>query len=129
MKNSYETHVTVIMCTVIIMNIATMKLIVMTFLYHQRCNNIAQESRECFFRTMSSVLVLGAHAAIDSLIQSSLESKHKFEWVSNSDITDIKSSQIDNVYYAIRKRRGYKDKIMLLSLGSNEECTPTLMSD
>src|SRR5438132_859384 len=95
----------------------------MTSLYHQRYNNIAQESRECFFRTMSSVL--GAHATIDSLIQSSLESKHKFEWVSNSDITDIKPSQIDNVHYAARNDY----KIIMVFFGSSEECTPALVSE
>src|SRR5437870_13739867 len=83
---------------------------------------------------MSSVL--GAHAVIDKLIQSSLENEHnnKLEWVSNSDITDIKPCQIDNVYYAIRKqtRKDGKVKetmIMLLSLGKSEECTPTLVSE
>ena len=60
---------------------------------------------------MSSVL--GAHATIDSLIQSSLESEHKFEW---ADITGIKPSQIDNVYYATRNDY----KIILVFLGSSE---------
>ena len=83
---------------------------------------------------MSSVL--GAHAIIDSLIQSSLENEHnnKLEWVSKEDITDIKPSQIDNIYYAIRKQTRNDGEveettIMLLSLGNNEICTPTLVSE
>src|SRR6185312_6420197 len=85
-------------------------------------------------RTMSSVL--GAHATIDNPIQSSLENEHnnKLEWVSNSDITDIKPSQIDNIYYAIRKQTrndgGMEETmIMLLSLGNNEICTPTIIRE
>ena len=61
--------------------------------------------------------------AIDKLIQSSLESKHKLEWISCSDTTDLKPTQIDNVYYAIQM-----DKIMLL-LGSDETCTQTYVDE
>ena len=52
---------------------------------------------------MSLALVLGVvdNPAIDSLIQSSLESKNKYlrlelEWIPCSQITDIKPTQIDN---------------------------------
>ena len=75
---------------------------------------------------MSSVF--GAHAAIDKLIQSSLENEHnnKLEWVSNSDITDIKPCQIDNVYYAIRKHGVYETETMLMLqlIGNDETYTP-----
>ena len=69
--------------------------------------------------------------AIDKFIQSS-ENKYgsKLEWIPYSEITDITSSPTDNVYYAIYKRRYYyADKIILLSLGSSEECTPTVVSE
>src|SRR5205085_9220794 len=69
---------------------------------------------------------------IDKLIQSSLENEHnnKLEWVSNSDITDIKPSQIDNVYYAIHNSYGGSSiPTILLLLGSDETCTPTLMHE
>src|SRR5438132_9588236 len=62
---------------------------------------------------------------IDNLVQSSLESDLRLEWIPYEDITDIASSQIDNVYYASCKRmQGYEvveTPIMLLSLGSSEE--------
>jgi len=38
--------------------------------------------------------------AIENLIQSSLESKHKLEWIPCSLITDITSSSMDNIYHA-----------------------------
>src|SRR5437868_5618008 len=64
--------------------------------------------------------------AIDDLIQSSLESEHKLEWIPYEKISDIKyihPTQIDNVYYA-------GQRIMLLCLGNNEEeRTPTLVSE
>src|SRR5438132_1604085 len=85
-----------------------------------------------FWSFWNSFAMAGAHATIDNLIQSSLENEHnnKLEWVSNSDITDIKPSQVDNVYYAIRKRTGYYDvKIILLLLGSDKTCTPTFVSE
>ena len=71
---------------------------------------------------------------IDDLIQFSLENKHKLhklEWIPYSQITDIESSQIDNVYHAIRKQTRYNDEkpITLILLGSSEECTPTLVSE
>ena len=69
--------------------------------------------------------------AIDNLVQSSLESENeydKLEWIPCSEIIDIESSQTDNVYYAIRKH-AYEEKIMLLSLGNNEICTPILVSE
>ena len=69
------------------------------------------------------------NTAIDSLIQSSLESKNKdlrLGWIPYEEITDIVSTQIDNVYYA----RHYGNRMMLVCLGNNEEeCTPTLVSE
>src|SRR6185369_2121953 len=59
--------------------------------------------------------------AIENLIQSS-----SLEWIPYSDITDVKSVQIDNIYYASCKRY---DDVMLLLLGSSEECTPALVSE
>jgi len=72
---------------------------------------------------------------IDDLIQFSLENKHKLhklEWIPYSQITDIESSQIDNVYHAIRRlddNRVKEDKIMLLLVGSDETCTPSFVSE
>ena len=68
---------------------------------------------------------------IDNLVQSCYvyEYGEKLKWIPCSEITDIESSQIDDVYYAIRKYVDYKDKIMLLLLGSIEECTPTFVSE
>ena len=53
------------------------------------------------------------------------------KWIPNSEITEIKSTQIYNVYSAIRKQTynyGATDEatIVLVLLGNNEECTPTL---
>src|SRR6185312_16325988 len=72
------------------------------------------------------------NSAIDKLIQASLKSEYKLKWILCSEITDITSSPMHNVYYAIRKYKPYycdDDKIMLLSLESNEECTPTVVSE
>src|SRR6185369_4919310 len=68
--------------------------------------------------------------AIDNLVQSSLESENKdlrLEWIPHEEITDVKSSQIDNVHYAIMRKD--KTMIMLLLLGSDETCTPTLVNE
>ena len=79
-----------------------------------------------------SLVVNDTHnPAIDSLVQSN---KYNLKWVFCSEITDITSSQVDNIYYAIRKQtrsdgRVYEDKIMMLLLGNNETCTPTLVSE
>ena len=65
--------------------------------------------------------------AIDGLIQASLESDNKnLKWIPHSQITDIEPTQINNVYCAIYDD---DDKVMLLLLGSSEECTPTLVSE
>ena len=67
--------------------------------------------------------------AIDSLIQSSLESEY-LEWISYEEITDIKPTPTDAIYYASRKQPDGKVKeTMLLRLGNSEECTPTLVSE
>ena len=66
--------------------------------------------------------------AIDNLVQSSLESEDKYsrlEWIPCSDITDIEPTQISTVHYASH----YSVKIILVFLGSSEECTPTLVSE
>jgi len=68
-------------------------------------------------------LVLGAHTAIDNLIQISLAAEYyKLKWVPNSEITDIKASQIDTVSYAIYKQTldNYETRIVLSLLGSGE---------
>src|SRR6185312_16015992 len=75
-------------------------------------------------QTMSLTLEVVNNPAIKNLIQSSLESENKdlrLEWIPSSEITEIKSTQIDNVYYA--NHNGGLD-IILIFLGSDEECTP-----
>ena len=71
---------------------------------------------------------LAINLTIENLIQSS-----SLEWIPYSDITDVKSVQIDNIYYASCKRYDDDDvwdcKVMLLLLGSSEECTPALVSE
>src|SRR6185369_8356596 len=62
--------------------------------------------------------------AIDRLIATSYT-----EWIRYSKITDIKPSQIKNIYYAICKEIYYENEIMLLLLGSSKECTPTFVSE
>ena len=73
---------------------------------------------------------------IDNLVQSSLENETKYlrlEWIPYSDITEIKPTQIDNVHYAIYKHMFYGEvkemMIILLLLGSDKTCTPTLVSE
>src|SRR6185437_10078679 len=70
-------------------------------------------------------------SAIDNLIRASL--KNKLEWIPYEEITEINSSQVDNVYCAIRKHKRYdkveETMIMLLCLGSSKECTSTLVSE
>src|SRR6185312_10301219 len=76
-------------------------------------------------RTMSLVI---NNPAINNLVQSSLESEDKdlrLEWIPYEEITNIELTQVDNVYNAIRKQT----MIMLLSLGSSEIFTPTLVSE
>ena len=67
--------------------------------------------------------------AINELVQSSLESKDenlRLEWIPCSKITNIKPTQIDNVYNAVRKQaHDGETTIILLCLGNSEECTPT----
>src|SRR6185437_16166497 len=64
---------------------------------------------------------------INNLIQSSLPNEYgkKLEWIPCSQITDIESTQIDNVHYT----RRYNDEIMLLCLGNSGECTQTFVSE
>src|SRR6185436_9335037 len=70
--------------------------------------------------------------AIDSLVQSSLESENedlRLEWISYEKITNITPTQIDKVYYGSHND---VDRIILQCLGSSgssEECTPTLVSE
>jgi len=76
--------------------------------------------------------------AIDGLVQASLESDNKnLIWIPCSKITDIEPTQINNVYCATHNDDvddcynyyGGDNKIILLLLGSSEECTPTLVSE
>ena len=70
--------------------------------------------------------------AIDNLI--AVSGDDCFEWILyEEEISEVESSQIDNIYYAIR-RQTYdtgisKTMIMLVLLGSSEECTATLVSE
>ena len=66
--------------------------------------------------------------AIDSLVQSSLESEDellRLRWICCSEFINIEPTQIDNVYYV---SSNYTKK-MLLCLGNDEICTPTLVSE
>src|SRR6185369_1083342 len=68
--------------------------------------------------------------AIDKLVESSLESKNeelRLKWIPCSDITDIEPTPTNAIYYASRKHE-LKGTMHLL-LGSNEECTPALVSE
>src|SRR5437764_1205408 len=62
---------------------------------------------------------------LDNLVKSSYVNEYdKLEWIPYSKVTDIRSSPIDNVCYA-----SYDSEIILVLLGSNEECTPALVSE
>src|SRR6185436_20279501 len=99
------------------------------------CLRVVSIGKSFYFRTMS--LVLETCTPIDNLIQSSLESENndlRLEWIPCSQITNIESIRIDNIYYAIRKQTEYYNRfqettIMLLCLGNSKECTPTLVSE
>ena len=68
------------------------------------------------------------NSAIDDVVQSSLENDYnKLIWVPCSQITNIEPTQSDNVYYA--KQADDNKTIILLCLGSSDECTPTLVSE
>jgi hypothetical protein len=71
--------------------------------------------------------------AIDNLVESSLESENKhlrLEWIPYEEITNIKPTPTDAIYYASRKHKPHEvEETMLLLLGSSEECTPTLVSE
>ena len=84
---------------------------------------------ENLFTSERMSLVLETCTPIDNLIQSSLESENedlRLEWNPCSQITNIKPTQMDNVY-AIRTTT--YETMMLLCLGNSEECTPTLVSE
>jgi len=76
--------------------------------------------------SLSAVII---NPAIDNLVQSSyryVDNYYRLEWIPYEEITDIEPTQIDNVYYAIRKQARYSDTvdettIILLSLGSSED--------
>src|SRR6185312_16908843 len=85
---------------------------------------------------MSLALGVVSDPAIDNLVQSSLESEHdlRLEWIPYSQITDVESSQIDNINCAIHKCTKddgtVKERmILLLLLGNDEICTPTFVSE
>ena len=68
--------------------------------------------------------------AIDNLVESSLESEKKYlrlEWISYEEITNVKPTPTDAIYYASRKHE--LKGMMHLLLVSNEECTPALVSE
>src|SRR5436190_12706384 len=68
--------------------------------------------------------------AIDNLVESALECKKehlRLKWIPCSDITDIEPTPTNAIYYASRKHK-LKGTMHLL-LGSNEECTPALVSE
>ena len=65
-------------------------------------------------------LVLEGCTPFDSLIHDS-----RLVWIPYKKISDIEPTQIDNVYYAIHS----SNKIILLCLGSSDECTPSLVSE
>src|SRR6185312_6591412 len=77
--------------------------------------------------------------AIDNLVQSSLESEYenlRLEWIPCSEFINIEPTQVDNinVYNATRKYtldngEVVESMIMLLCLGNDETCTPTLVSE
>src|SRR6185436_15159909 len=64
--------------------------------------------------------------AINNLVQSSLGSKHKLEWISYEKITNIEPTQVNYVYYA---RTGYDSRVILVFLGNSAKCTPTFVSE
>jgi hypothetical protein len=69
-------------------------------------------------------------AAIDNLVESSLESKNedlRLEWISYEEINNIEPTPTNDIYYASRKHK--VKETMLLLLGSSEECTPALVSE
>ena len=85
-------------------------------------------------QTMSLASGVVNNPTIDNLVQASLESENKdlrLKWIPYSEITNMQPTQSDNVYYAIRKDDydNGRTTIMLLLLGSSEECTPTLVSE
>src|SRR6185436_13509165 len=67
----------------------------------------------------------------DNLVQSSLPNElgQTLEWIPCEEITNMEPTQSDNVYYAIRNNDYVGMTIMLLLLGSDETCTPTLASE
>jgi len=74
--------------------------------------------------------------AIDNLIQSS---NSKLEWIPNTEITNTIKQRRDyyfchqTTYSALRRKKGSDNelfqRIILLSLGNDETCTPTFVSE
>src|SRR6185312_7914931 len=77
-----------------------------------------------------SLVVNNTHT-IDNLVQSSSnEYVGRLEWIPYSEFADITSSPMDAVYYAVHKPVEWElVETMLLLLGSDETCTPTLVSE
>src|SRR5437868_4283491 len=72
--------------------------------------------------TLIQTITMSCNPSIDNLVQSSI-----LEWIPYEQITNI---QIDNVYkYTLYDGRIKEMTIMLLLLGSNETCTPTIVSE
>src|SRR6185436_4297826 len=88
-------------------------------------------SVKVFYSNMSLIKDI-QHPVIDNLIATS---KKPLKWIPYWQIINIESSQIDNVYYAIRKLsydsrvNDLNLKITLQLVGSSEECTPALVSE
>ena len=82
------------------------------------------------FKTMSLASEVN-NPAIDNLVQSSLPNElgQILKWIPCEEITNMEPTQSDNVYYAIRNNDDVGMTIMLLLLGSDETCTPTLVSE
>ena len=76
---------------------------------------------------------LASEVTIDKFFESFLESENEFprlEWLPCEEITNIRPTPTDAIYYASRKARlGEARETMIALLGSNEECTPTLVSE
>src|SRR5437764_9708665 len=93
---------------------------------------VLRTSRFCvlekfFFNSKTMSLASGTvnNPVIDSLIQTSLESEDdgfRLKWIPCSDITEIKPTLTDTIFYAGRKQPDGKVKeTMIALLGSREE--------
>ena len=89
------------------------------------CVNVIQLSvrlKKLLIPTMSSTSGFANNPVIEDLIQSKA-----LQWIPCLEITGIRSSQVDAVYFAISKQAHHEE--LMVHLGSSEECTPTLVSE